>query len=310
MKEALIRLPHARVTWICALFLLGYVGIEVALGGWIVKWSVTYLLYTRQRHANALQYVPPDDLQQENLAQSAQAPHTAETVNTLHVPLLTHSSHARSAQRRRVRQRHDSHRVLDGHNRRPHHTRLRDATSGREARHICTSMLMQCTNPPRPPRAIHPQTNLPADLPPADHGLGADLLAGPTILRLGRGCLAAGLLTRPAVPRGHCRSDQAAPATPACQRHRICGSVWRIRRGDFPLCRGCHCTGQGRAGVAARRVGTAGRYLGTVVVSTKDPPEGGVSNRDGCEDRIESLRVCRNRTDLHLYVLQQRSQDC
>ncbi|ORY15599.1 major facilitator superfamily domain-containing protein [Clohesyomyces aquaticus] len=40
MKQALIRLPFARVTWICALFLLGYVGIEVALGGWIVKFML------------------------------------------------------------------------------------------------------------------------------------------------------------------------------------------------------------------------------------------------------------------------------
>jgi fucose permease len=40
MKEALIRLPHARVTWLCAFFLLGYVGIEVALGGWIVKFML------------------------------------------------------------------------------------------------------------------------------------------------------------------------------------------------------------------------------------------------------------------------------
>jgi len=40
MKEALIRLPHARVTWLCAIFLLGYVGIEVALGGWIVKFML------------------------------------------------------------------------------------------------------------------------------------------------------------------------------------------------------------------------------------------------------------------------------
>jgi hypothetical protein len=294
MKEALIRLPHARVTWICALFLLGYVGIEVALGGWIVKWSVNYLLYTRQCHANALQYVPPDALQSETLAQATQAPHTAETVETLHVPLLTHSSHARSAQRRRVRQRHDSHRVLDGHNRRPHRTRLRDAASGREARHICTSMLMQRTNPPQSPHANPRQTNPPADLPSTDHGSGADLLAGPTILRLGRGCLAAGLLTRPTVPRGHCCSDQAAPATLACQCHWIRGSIWRIRRGGFPLCRRCHCTSQGRAGVAARHIGTAGRDLDTVVVSTQDPSEGGVSNRHGGENRNEFLRVCRN----------------
>lgn len=40
MKEALIRLPYARVTWLCALFLLGYVGAEVALGGWIVKFML------------------------------------------------------------------------------------------------------------------------------------------------------------------------------------------------------------------------------------------------------------------------------
>ncbi|KAH7095640.1 major facilitator superfamily domain-containing protein [Paraphoma chrysanthemicola] len=40
MKEALIRLPHARVTWLCSIFLLGYVGIEVALGGWIVKFML------------------------------------------------------------------------------------------------------------------------------------------------------------------------------------------------------------------------------------------------------------------------------
>lgn len=37
MKETLVRLPYARVTWICSSFLLGYVGVEVALGGWIVK---------------------------------------------------------------------------------------------------------------------------------------------------------------------------------------------------------------------------------------------------------------------------------
>jgi fucose permease len=36
MKEALFTKPAARVTWFCSAFLLGYVGIEVALGGWIV----------------------------------------------------------------------------------------------------------------------------------------------------------------------------------------------------------------------------------------------------------------------------------
>ncbi|GAD93794.1 MFS transporter [Paecilomyces variotii No. 5] len=36
LRQALLRRKYAWVTWICALFLLGYVGIEVALGGWIV----------------------------------------------------------------------------------------------------------------------------------------------------------------------------------------------------------------------------------------------------------------------------------
>lgn len=40
MKEALIRLPYARITWLIAIFLLGYVGVEVALGGWIVKFML------------------------------------------------------------------------------------------------------------------------------------------------------------------------------------------------------------------------------------------------------------------------------
>ena len=36
MHEALLQMPAARVTWLCAIFLLCYVGVEVALGGWIV----------------------------------------------------------------------------------------------------------------------------------------------------------------------------------------------------------------------------------------------------------------------------------
>ncbi|GAB7350687.1 hypothetical protein MBLNU459_g1249t1 [Dothideomycetes sp. NU459] len=40
MKEALLTMPSARVTWLCALFLLGYVGIEVALGGWVVTFMI------------------------------------------------------------------------------------------------------------------------------------------------------------------------------------------------------------------------------------------------------------------------------
>lgn len=38
--DALFRMPAARVSWTCAIFLLGYVGIEVALGGWIVLFMI------------------------------------------------------------------------------------------------------------------------------------------------------------------------------------------------------------------------------------------------------------------------------
>lgn len=36
LREAVARLPAARTTWLTSMFLLGYVGAEVALGGWIV----------------------------------------------------------------------------------------------------------------------------------------------------------------------------------------------------------------------------------------------------------------------------------
>jgi fucose permease len=40
LKEAILQRPAARVTWLAALFLLGYVGIEVGLGGWIVVFMI------------------------------------------------------------------------------------------------------------------------------------------------------------------------------------------------------------------------------------------------------------------------------
>lgn len=40
LSEACLKLPAARTTWLAALFLLGYVGIEVALGGWIVTFMI------------------------------------------------------------------------------------------------------------------------------------------------------------------------------------------------------------------------------------------------------------------------------
>jgi fucose permease len=36
LRKILFKMPAARVSWICSIFLLGYVGIEVALGGWVV----------------------------------------------------------------------------------------------------------------------------------------------------------------------------------------------------------------------------------------------------------------------------------
>nr|XP_036578066.1 major facilitator superfamily transporter [Colletotrichum truncatum]KAF6785230.1 major facilitator superfamily transporter [Colletotrichum truncatum] len=43
IHEILFKLPSARVTWLCAIFTLGYVGLEVSLGGWIV----TFMLQVR-----------------------------------------------------------------------------------------------------------------------------------------------------------------------------------------------------------------------------------------------------------------------
>lgn len=40
LRQALFSRPWARTTWLCAIFLLGYVGIEVALGGWIVTFMI------------------------------------------------------------------------------------------------------------------------------------------------------------------------------------------------------------------------------------------------------------------------------
>ncbi|KAI1377364.1 putative MFS transporter [Hypoxylon crocopeplum] len=40
LTGALCRMPAARVAWTCAAFLLGYAGIEVALGGWIVLFMI------------------------------------------------------------------------------------------------------------------------------------------------------------------------------------------------------------------------------------------------------------------------------
>lgn len=40
LMDALFHMPAARVAWTCAVFLLCYVGIEVALGGWIVLFMI------------------------------------------------------------------------------------------------------------------------------------------------------------------------------------------------------------------------------------------------------------------------------
>lgn len=33
-------MPYARVSWLCAIFLLGYVGVEVSLRGWVVQFML------------------------------------------------------------------------------------------------------------------------------------------------------------------------------------------------------------------------------------------------------------------------------
>lgn len=40
LKQALFHRPAARVSWTAATFLLFYVGVEVALGGWIVLFMI------------------------------------------------------------------------------------------------------------------------------------------------------------------------------------------------------------------------------------------------------------------------------
>ncbi|KAM3424687.1 hypothetical protein BST61_g6674 [Cercospora zeina] len=40
LREATLKMPAARVTWLCSMFFLGYVGVEVALGGWIVEFMI------------------------------------------------------------------------------------------------------------------------------------------------------------------------------------------------------------------------------------------------------------------------------
>jgi fucose permease len=40
MKEAMLTLPAARVTWIITAFVFLYLGVEVALGGWIVTFMI------------------------------------------------------------------------------------------------------------------------------------------------------------------------------------------------------------------------------------------------------------------------------
>jgi MFS family permease len=40
LREAALSAPAARTTWVAGFFLMGYVGIEVALGGWIVEFMI------------------------------------------------------------------------------------------------------------------------------------------------------------------------------------------------------------------------------------------------------------------------------
>ncbi|KAH8667120.1 major facilitator superfamily domain-containing protein [Xylariales sp. PMI_506] len=40
LRAALFKMPAARVTWLCAFYLLCYVGTEVSLGGWIVVFMI------------------------------------------------------------------------------------------------------------------------------------------------------------------------------------------------------------------------------------------------------------------------------
>lgn len=39
-RVALFKVPYAQVSWLCAIFLLGYVGTEVSLEGWVVQFML------------------------------------------------------------------------------------------------------------------------------------------------------------------------------------------------------------------------------------------------------------------------------
>ena len=40
LRSALFARPAARVSWVCAILLLFYVGVEVAVGGWVVTFMI------------------------------------------------------------------------------------------------------------------------------------------------------------------------------------------------------------------------------------------------------------------------------
>lgn len=40
LRSTLFTCPSARVSWVCAILLLFYVGVEVAVGGWVVTFMI------------------------------------------------------------------------------------------------------------------------------------------------------------------------------------------------------------------------------------------------------------------------------
>lgn len=88
------------------------------------------------------------------------------------------------------------------------------------------------------------------DIPPYSSRPGAVVLAGPTILRLRRCGIAAGVFPWAYVPSRCRRNYKAAAASPTCEWNWIRCCLRRLWRCHFPFRNWCDCASQGRAGAA------------------------------------------------------------
>jgi hypothetical protein len=167
-----MKLPAARITWLCAAFLLCYVGSEVALGGWIVQFMI------KVRNGNEF------------------ASGMVSVGFWLGITLG---------------------RIVLGF------------ITPRIGEKLAVSVSFACRYPG------HLANRIQIYLPHRD-GLGASLLAGSIILRLGHCSQFPGLLSGSNVSSHHCGNDQIAAEafTRTCCRLR--SRLWWVGWSDLPFC--------------------------------------------------------------------------